>query len=553
MELPSSLRLGLERVVRHACERCGVPAGLLFYARAGYLFPVVSVGLEGLSLSPLPASAEAVFPDLPAALQGAFPHWQPLPLSWQGRRVGWLLLGSREEISSRTRTRSEEAFFLDLLALLLLGWGEAAGREERLRILAEQTRLAEKRVALLRAIDEVNRQVLSLFNPTALLQNAAEALVRHLGYDYAHVLLLEDDTLVLRASAGRSGRAVLGRRFPLGRGITGWVAATQEPYLCNDVLNDPHYLYIDELGDVRSELTVPMRGATALSGVLDIQSNSPDAFDEADLLALTSLADHLGIALENAELYARLHDCMADLEQTRARLSQAERLSALGEVITGLVREISDPLTAIIGYAQLLQDTVQDAHVRQDLEKIIQEGQRAARIAETLLAFVQQRDPRFTATDLNDLLQQVLRRFRPELGPIEVKMELFPNLPPARADPGQLEQVLEHLLWNAGQSLGGAPGGLTLRTFYREDAGVPGGGWIGLEVGDSGPGTAPEILPHIFDPFFATRREAGGSGLGLAICYGIIGRHGGRIWAESEPGRGARFFVELPAWAPEKG
>ncbi len=554
MEFPSSLRLGMEQVVRHACERCRVPAGLLFYEKAGLLYPVVGVGLEGLSPNPLPVPGEEGFvPDLPSVLQAAFPCWFPIPLSWQGRRTGWLLLGSREEILSRARTYPEEAFYLDLLALLLVAWEEVAGREERVHTLAEQVRLAEKRAALLRAIGEVSRQVLSLFNPTLLLQNAAEALVHHLGYDYAHVLLLENDTLILRAAAGRAGRAILGRRFPLDRGITGWVAATRQPYLCNDVLSDPHYLYIDELGDVRSELAVPLRGATAFIGVLDIQSNAPDAFDEADSLALASLADHLGIALENAELYARLHDRMAELEQARARLSQAERLSALGELITDMVREISDPLTAIVGYAQLLQDTVQDPKISQDLEKIVREGYRAAYIAEGFLTFARQREPRFTATDLNNLVQRVMRRSMPDLGPVEVKMELSPGLPPARADPAQIEQALEHLLRNAGQALDkvAGPTCLTLCTFCRESPDAPGGRWIGLEVGDTGPGIAPEVLPHIFDPFFTTWREVGGSGLGLAICRDIVGRHGGRIWAEGEPGRGTRFFVELPAWSPE--
>ncbi len=555
MEFAFSLRLGLERVVRHACERCQVPAGLLFHEKAGFLYPVVIVGLESFPLSPLPIPGEdAAFPELPPALQAAFPHWLPLPLLWQDRRTGWILLGSREKIPPRVRAYPQEALYLDLLALLLLGWEEAMAREERMRILAEQTRLAEKRSALLRAIGEVGRQVLGLFNPTALLQSAAEALVHHLGYEYAHVLLLEGDMLVLRASAGRVGRAILGRRLPLGQGITGWVAATQQPYLCNEVWNDPHYIYIEELGDVRSELAVPLRGTMALSGVLDIQSNTPAAFDEVDLLALSSLADHLGIALENAELYARLHDRMAELEQTRARLSQAERLSVLGEMITGMVREINDPLTAIIGYAQLLQDTVQDPRISQDLEKIVREGHRAARIVEGLLTFAQQREPCFSATDLNDLVQQAAQQFMPELGSVEVKIELAPDLPPARADPVQIEQVLGHLLRNAGLALGEVPGPgrLTLRTFCREDPTAPGGRWVGLEVGDTGSGITPEVLPHIFDPFFTTWREAGGSGLGLAICYGIVGRHGGKIWAESEPGRGARFFVELPIWLREE-
>jgi PAS domain S-box-containing protein len=420
--------------------------------------------------------------------------------------------------------------------------------------LLQRTRQAEKRAALLRAIGEVSRQMLALLNPLALLQGAVESLVKNLGYDFASVLLREDDNLVIRASAGKSGQGLIGSAVPLSEGITGRVARTCQPYLSNDVQQDAYYLLEPEWSHTRSELAVPIRNTTEVCGVLDVQSTTQSAFDEADMLALSSLADQLGIALENAQLLDSLHQRMAELELAQDRLSQAERLSALGELIANAAHELNNPLTSVIGYAQLVQGAVQDPEVLQDLRVIVQAAQRAARIVEDLLTFARQRVPDLQSVDVNVLLQQTVALHFADLADeqIAVNFLLAPELPSVRGDPGQLEQVLLNLLQNARQALLESPsaGLIELRTSCSE-AGMRPGQWVRLEVVDNGPGIPEETLLRVFDPFFTTREEDGATGMGLSICYGIVVRHGGLIWAESEVGGGARFCVELPAWYEE--
>jgi PAS domain S-box-containing protein len=420
--------------------------------------------------------------------------------------------------------------------------------------LLQRTRQAEKRAALLRSIGEVSRQVLALLNPQALLQSAVESLVKNLGYDFANVLLREGDDLVVRASAGKSGPAQIGNTFPLNRGITGRVARTCQPYLSNDVQQDAYYLYVQEWSETRSELAVPIHNTTEVCGILDVQSTARGAFDEADMLALGSLADQLGIALENTQLLESLHQRMAELELAQDRLSQAEKLSALGELIANAAHELNNPLTSVIGYAQLMEGAVRDPDVLRDLRVIVQAAQRAAHIVEDLLIFARQRVPDVRATDVNVLLQQTVALHFTHLAEeqIAVELSLAPELPPVRVDPGQLEQVFTNLIQNSRQALleGPAGGHIAVRTFSSEGRTRP-GQWIHVEVADNGPGIPEETLLRVFDPFFTTREEAGATGMGLSICYGIIVRHGGLIWAESEVGHGARFCVELPAWYEE--
>lgn len=420
--------------------------------------------------------------------------------------------------------------------------------------LLQRTRQAEKRAALLRAIGEVSRQVLALLNPLALLQSAVESLVKNLGYDFACVLLREEDSLVIRASADKSGQARIGSAVPLPQGITGRVARTCQPYLSNDVQQDVYYLLEPEWRHTRSELAVPIRNTTEVCGVLDVQSTTPGAFDEADMLALSSLADQLGIALENAQLLESLHQRMAELELAQDRLSQAEKLSALGELISNAAHELNNPLTSVIGYAQLVQGAVQNPEVLQDLQVIVQAAQRAARIVEDLLTFARQRVPDLQSVDVNMLIQQTVALHFAHLAEehVSVKFSLAPELPPVRVDPGQLEQVITNLLQNARQALWESPsaGLIKLRTSCS-GVGTRPGQWVRIEVEDNGPGIPEETLLRVFDPFFTTREEAGATGMGLSICYGIIVRHGGLIWAESESGGGACFCVELPAWYEE--
>ena len=235
-----------------------------------------------------------------------------------------------------------------------------------------------------------------------------------------------------------------------------------------------------------------------------------------------------------------------------AQLVEAEKLSAVGQLVSGVAHELNNPLTTIKGYAQLLQGEVATPSVAEDLKKVEEAADRCRRIVMDLLTFARRYEPELTDTDVNELLRRTvaLRSYELRVRSIAVQWALDPALPTIQADPHRLQQVILNLLFNAEQAILSAAeeGCITIRSLA-----LPDGQGIRFEVADTGPGIAPEHMGRIFDPFFTTKKVGDGAGLGLSTAYGIVKEHGGRIWAESEPGAGATFIVELPLAAQTAG
>lgn len=267
---------------------------------------------------------------------------------------------------------------------------------------------------------------------------------------------------------------------------------------------------------------------------------------------------------------------LTDRRQLEQQLIQAEKLSAIGQLVAGVAHELNNPLTSVSGYAQLLlREPDLEGQVRQDIQHIYAQSERAARIVQNLLIFAREHKPERTVVNLNDVLKSTLslRAYQLRVDNIVVNAQLDSKLPQTVADPYQIQQVLLNLINNAHQAMveKGGPGTLTLRTrravARREaadeaasatDGASPdaGGDEIGttsapqdvllLAVGDTGVGIPERDLNRIFDPFFTTKPVGQGTGLGLSICFGIVQEHGGRIWAESTLGVGTTVTVELP-------
>lgn len=248
------------------------------------------------------------------------------------------------------------------------------------------------------------------------------------------------------------------------------------------------------------------------------------------------------------ETNARLKESLERLQQTQRQLIQAEKLSAIGQLISGVAHELNNPLTTIAGYAQILQMADVGSDVKADLEKIYQEAMRCVRIVKNLLTFARQHKPEQRLVNVNEVLERTLalRAYHLRVQNIVVDKDLDPNLPLTLADPHQLQQVFLNLIVNAEQAMLSAHGRGHLK-IITQTAG-PDRIWIIFR--DDGPGIPAEIMGRLFDPFFTTKED--GTGLGLSICYGIVQEHGGRIWAESQVGQGATFFVELPVQIDEK-
>jgi PAS domain S-box-containing protein len=228
--------------------------------------------------------------------------------------------------------------------------------------------------------------------------------------------------------------------------------------------------------------------------------------------------------------------------ERRAQL--AARLAAVGEMASGIAHEINNPLTGVIGYAQLLlarKDVPED--MRAPLEVINESAQRVASILRRLLTFARQYKPERRLVNINEVVESALRlrAYHLETSNIKVTTHLAPDLPTTIADPGQLQQVFLNIIINAEAAMKrvSRQGRLVVKTEARDST-------IRISFKDNGPGIAPEHLERIFEPFFTTSEVGEGTGLGLSVCHGIITEHKGRIWAESQPGKGATFFIELP-------
>jgi len=240
--------------------------------------------------------------------------------------------------------------------------------------------------------------------------------------------------------------------------------------------------------------------------------------------------------------------------QIQSKMLQTEKMAALGQLVSGIAHELNNPLTAIMGYAQLMLGHGLDPAQFSEATKVYQEAERARRIVKNLLYFARETAPERSRVDLNEIVERTLalRNYELKMENIVVVCELAPRLPQTIADPYQLQQVVLNLLINAEQALleGRGQGRVLIRTSHViQGMGRHTSDRIVLEVSDDGPGVSPEIASRIFDPFFTTKQPGLGTGLGLSIVYGIVHQHHGEVTFENQPGGGARFVVELPVVA----
>jgi len=226
------------------------------------------------------------------------------------------------------------------------------------------------------------------------------------------------------------------------------------------------------------------------------------------------------------------------------QLIQAEKLSSLGGILSGVAHELNNPLTAIIGNAQLLSRMDISSEIKQKLDTIYNESFRCTKIVGGLLAFAREHRPERVMTDINQIIREAykLREYELRVDDVSLKTELDETIPEISVDPHQIQQVLINLINNAYHALQDKGGGGTILIKSRQEEST-----IIIECIDDGPGIPEKIKRKIFDPFFTTKEPGKGTGLGLSICYGITKEHEGSIEVESHPGFGTRFIVSLPA------
>ena len=233
-------------------------------------------------------------------------------------------------------------------------------------------------------------------------------------------------------------------------------------------------------------------------------------------------------------------------EELRKRLTQSEKLAALGQFVAGIAHELNNPLQGVLGHLELMRTTgAFPKQLRRDVQTIYREADRAAKIVRNLLVFAGSRRLARRAVSLNGVLQKVLALRAPaqRAASIEVVRHYQESLPRVQSDPLLLHQVFLNMVMNAEHAIQATGAGGRIEITTRV---APTGGRIVATVRDTGTGIPAETLPRIFEPFYTTKEVGKGTGLGLAIAYGIVQEHGGHISAANHPQGGAVFTVELP-------
>jgi signal transduction histidine kinase/ActR/RegA family two-component response regulator len=274
-----------------------------------------------------------------------------------------------------------------------------------------------------------------------------------------------------------------------------------------------------------------------------------DLFTTEDMRLLATVTDQASIAAQNVLL-------SEEKALTEERLSQAVKLEAIGRLAAGIAHDFNNILTSILGYAYLIQsrnDIAAEAH--DDLDIIVQEGQRAARLIQQILDFARKSMVQFQPLDMLSLLKEtikLLQRTLPES--VQLRLQIGPADYIVRSDPTMMSQVMTNLAVNAVDAM---PDGGELHIILDrlviargQDTPLPDmepGDWVVITVRDTGIGIPEDALAHIFEPFFTTKEVGKGTGLGLAQVYGIVKQHGGAIDVETAVGVGTAFKIYFPA------
>lgn len=239
-------------------------------------------------------------------------------------------------------------------------------------------------------------------------------------------------------------------------------------------------------------------------------------------------------------------DLRHQIDQLKCQLAQAQRMTALGELVSTTTHEFNNVLMTIINYAKLGLRHRDNESRQKAFDKILTAANRASRITNSVLGMAKNRAAGQEPTDLVRLVEDTLLLLERELNKYRIAVDKhFQPVPNALVNGNQIQQVLLNLIINARQAMSG--GGRLIVKLWHE----PQSDTVHLMLRDSGCGIAPENLPRIFDPYFTTKSGPdasgkGGTGLGLAMCREIIEAHHGRIRVDSAVGRGTAFTLMLP-------
>lgn len=393
----------------------------------------------------------------------------------------------------------------------------------------------------------VSRQVTTVLDVNTLLPHLTELTNDGFGLHHTAVFLYNErtQTLKIAAGVGAVGKKLKEQEheFELDsrQSLVARAARLREPVIVSDVTQSKEHFKNPLLSQTRSEVSLPMLVGDMLIGVLNLQSTKVNHFTEKHIEVLKILAEQIGIAVQNANLYQQATDARLEAEQANqvksqflAAMSHELRtplngiMNFTGVVADGMVGEVNER------QAKLLNDAISNAD---HLLNLINDVLDISKIESGALSL-------FIESDINiaDISQEVLTTGKSLLGdkPVDIILEIEDNLPLIMGDARRIRQILLNIISNACKFT--EQGTITVAINQQNDS-------IKLSVCDTGPGIAPEDYDAVFETFQQTEtgiKSGKGTGLGMPICKRLVEAHHGKMWLESEPGKGTTFFVTLP-------
>lgn len=421
----------------------------------------------------------------------------------------------------------------------------------------------ERQNSYMEAFHETAMDLVRRTDLTELFQ-AIVARVAHLfGADEVWVSVYDPQTDDMVFKAGTGGMAdTVGSHFSTSRGIAGEVWRTGGPVYLEDYSRWPGRADTGHYDLRHSTAAVPLKSDGRMAGILGLADHQAGRrFEKDELAMLERLAELASIALENARLYNQMARDLVErrrLESERKLLQdqflQSQKMEAIGTLAGGIAHDFNNILAGIQGYTSLIQMDLPPDHPHQvRLQKIEEQVGSGASLTRQLLGFGRGGKYEVRPTNLNHVIGKSSEIFSRTHKELSVSRSFEKGLWSVETDRGQIEQVLLNLYINAWQAMPGG-GDLSLATenvvldeLAVKTRGRQPGRYVKISVTDTGMGMDERTKERIFDPFFTTKEPGEGTGMGLASAYGIIENHGGFITVESEPGKGARFEIYLPA------
>jgi PAS domain S-box-containing protein len=407
----------------------------------------------------------------------------------------------------------------------------------------QEIRRRNRELMVLNSIGQTLNESLDLKDS---VRRTLHQLVELFQLDASSLYLLDEKQTMLQCVAAvgqQSGHSRVHSSIPVQPDLLQHVRAVRATFLSTSGLPlPPAFREAQSEDGIVTAYVVVLWSKDRVIGGLFVGSRSPREFSPADVNLLIAVGVQISSAIERSLLFEETRQAYENLRRTQEQLLHSEKMAAIGQLISGVAHELNNPLTAILGYSQLLSANGQiGPQAVEYSEKLYKQAQRTHRIVQNLLSFARQRKPERVPVAINQVIVDTLalRDYDLRLSNIRLNLDLAPDLPVTEADPHQLQQVFLNLVNNAVDAIleHSREGQIWVRTASEAD-------YLIIEFADSGPGVQDPA--RVFDPFYTTKPVGKGTGLGLSICYGIVMEHGGTIQVRNAPPRGATFTIAFP-------